>query len=218
MTQTAPSPRTRARRLHERAHYDRDTLHAILDAGLICHIGYVVDGAPVVTPTLYWREGDAVFWHGSSASRMLRASEDMEVCLTVSHLDGLVLARSAFHHSVNYRSAMLFGRARLVRDDAEKVLRLKGLIDGLFPGRWDQMRSISDQELKATRVMWMPIDEASAKIRTGGPKDDAEDMDAPLWAGVAPLRLALGALDQASDAAQAGLPAPVIASRIVTVP
>jgi len=214
--QTPPSPRTRARRVHERARYDRESLNAILDAGLICHVGYVFDGYPVVTPTIYWREGDAVFWHGSSASRMIRANTEAEVCLTVTHLDGLVLARSAFHHSANYRSAMLFGRARAVEDDAAKIRHLKGLVDSLYPGRWESLRPINAQELKATKVLWMPIDEASAKVRAGGPKDDAEDMADPVWAGVAPLPVGLGALQPDAVTAEAARAAPVISRRILT--
>lgn len=130
-----PSARTRAKRIYERASYDRETLYAVLDAGMLCHVGYIFDGYPVVTPTLYWREGDAIYWHGSSASRALRASQDLDVCLTVTHLDGLVLARSAFHHSANYRSAMIFGTARLLADPAEKLASLKAMMDSLCPGR-----------------------------------------------------------------------------------
>jgi len=188
-----PSARTRVKRIHDRAAYDRETLHAVLDAGMLCHVGYMFDGYPVVTPTLYWREGDAIYWHGSSASRALRASEDLEVCLTVTHLDGLVLARSAFHHSANYRSAMIFGTARLVTGDAEKLARLEAMMDGLYPGRWNALRPVSPQELKATRILWMPLDEASVKIRTGGPVDDEEDMGDDVWAGVVPFRIGFDA-------------------------
>jgi hypothetical protein len=214
MSQPPPSARTRVKRVHERARYDREAVEAILDAGVICHVGYVFDGYPVVTPTLYWREGDAVYWHGSSASRMIRASQDAEVCLTVTHFDGLVLARSAFHHSANHRSLMLFGRARLVEGDEAKTARLKALVDSLYPGRWETMRSMSGKELKATRVVGMTIDEASAKIRTGGPSDDPEDLDAPVWAGVAPVRLVAAALEPDAASAQSSLPAPEINRRL----
>jgi nitroimidazol reductase NimA-like FMN-containing flavoprotein (pyridoxamine 5'-phosphate oxidase superfamily) len=186
-----PSERTRVRRLHERGRYDRATIDAILDAQPLAHVGTVVDGLPVVTPTLQWREGDHVYWHGSAASRMLRAAEGREVCLTATLLDGLVLARSAFHHSVNYRSVMLFGRAEKVSDPEEKAARLRYFLDGLYPGRWEQLRPMTAQELKATTVLSMPIDEASAKVRTGPPVDDEDDYALPIWAGVVPVRLAL---------------------------
>jgi len=185
--------RTRLRRLHSRGAHDRATIDAILDAMPLCHVGYVRDGKPVVTPTLQWREGDRVYWHGSSASRALRAADGTDVCLTVSILDGLVLARSAFHHSVNYRSVMIFGRATAVDDPAEKVARMRTFVEGLYPGRWDGLRPLTDQEVKATTVLSMPIDEASAKIRTGGPVDDDEDYALPIWAGVVPVTLILGA-------------------------
>jgi nitroimidazol reductase NimA-like FMN-containing flavoprotein (pyridoxamine 5'-phosphate oxidase superfamily) len=187
----APSERARVRRLHERGHYDRATIDAILDAMPLCHVGIVAGGAPVVTPTLQWREGDHVYWHGSAASRMLRAAEGCEVCLTVSILDGLVLARSAFHHSVNFRSVMLFGRAQKVADPADKAMRLRAFVEGLYPGRWETLRAMTEQELKATTVLTMPIVEASAKVRTGPPKDDEEDYALPIWAGVVPVQLAL---------------------------
>ena len=184
----APSERVRVRRLHERGAYDRATIDAILDAQPVAHVGYAIDGAPFVTPTLQWREGDHVYWHGSAASRMLERCDGAEVCVTVTLVDGLVLARSAFNHSVNYRSVMLLGRARLVSDPAEKEARLRRFVDALFPGRWDQLRPATVQEMKATSVLGLTIDEASAKIRKGPPKDDAEDCALPIWAGVIPLR------------------------------
>ena len=187
--------RTRVRRVPKRGIYDRAVINQVLDAGVLCHVGYVIDGAPYVTPTLYWREDDRVYWHGSSASRMLRKVIGAEVCLTVSHLDGFVLARSGFHHSVNYRSVMLFGVAELVSDVAEKRVRLDRFIDSLFPGRADAIRRTTDQELKATKLLSMPIDEVSAKIRTGGPVDDEEDYALPIWAGVVPVSTTLGAPD-----------------------
>lgn len=187
-----PSERTRVRRLHERGHYDRATIDAILDTMPLCHVGIVVDGCPVVTPTLQWREGDHVYWHGSTASRMICAAEGAEVCLTVAILDGFVLARSAFHHSVNYRSVMLFGRAEKVAGAEAKAARLQRFIDGLFPGRWPTLRPMTEQELKATTVLSLRIDEASAKVRTGPPKDDEEDYALPIWSGVLPVWTEVG--------------------------
>jgi hypothetical protein len=184
--------RTRLRRVPNRGVFERDAINAILDAGVMCHVGYLVDGKPVVTPTLYWREGERIYWHGSSASRMLRAVAGADVCLTVSHLDGLVLARSGFHHSVDYRSVMLFGRAEVVTDSEEVAGRLQNFVDGLFPGRWAALRPPNAQELKATQVLSMPIDEASAKVRDHGVVDEEEDYDWPVWAGVIPVRTVVG--------------------------
>jgi nitroimidazol reductase NimA-like FMN-containing flavoprotein (pyridoxamine 5'-phosphate oxidase superfamily) len=183
--------RTRLRRLRERGRFDRETVYSILDATPWCHVGTVLDGRPVVTPTFHWREGDHVYWHGSSASRALRAAEGADVCLTVSLLDGLVLARSGFHHSANYRSVMIFGRACKVQDRDEKLERLRNFIERLYPGRWDTLRPVTEQELKATAVLTLPIEEASAKLRTGHPVDDEGDYDVPVWAGIVPLRLAI---------------------------
>ena len=189
----SPTERTRLRRQHERGRFDKETLHAILDAGLLCHVGYVVDGAPFVTPTLYWREGDRVYWHGSSASRMLRhQAGGAPVCLTVSHLDGIVLARSGFHHSINYRSVMLFGSAHRVTGAAAKERHLRVFMEQLYPGRWDELRPLNAQETKATKVLGMDIDEASAKVRAGPPIDDEEDYALPIWAGVVPVRTVIG--------------------------
>ncbi len=185
----APSERARLKRLHERGRYDKETVCAILDATPLCHVAYTVDGLPFVTPTLQWREDDRVYWHGSTASRMLRAAEGNEVCLAVTLLDGFVLARSALHHSVNFRSVMVFGRAERV-PDADKELRLHNFVDGLYPGRWDSLRPIYDKELKATTILSLPINEASAKLRSGQPVDDEEDYALPVWAGVVPLELA----------------------------
>ena len=185
----APSERVRVKRVHERSAHDRATIDAILDAAPVAHVGYVVGGQPFVTPTLQWREGDRVYWHGSAASRMLGAADGADVCVTVTLIDGIVLARSAFHHSVNYRSVMLIGRASLVTDPAEKEARLKAFIDGLFPGRWAILRPVTARELRATSVLSIPISEASAKVRIGPPKDDEEDYALEIWAGVLPLRL-----------------------------
>lgn len=191
-THVEKTERSRVRRLHERGRYDRETVYSILDATPLGHVGYVIDGKPTVTPTFHWREEDRVYWHGSSASRALRASEEQDVCLTVSLLDGLVLARSAFHHSANYRSAMVFGKARKIRDDDEKLARLKAFVDRLYPDRWDSLRPITAQELKATTVLSLPIEEASAKLRTGDPVDDEEDYAVPVWAGVLPIHSVVG--------------------------
>ena len=191
-----PTARSKLKRLPKRGHYDRATVYAVLDAGFICHVGYVIDGQPYVTPTAYWREGDAVYWHGSSASRMLRALETgADCCLTVTHLDGLVLARSAFHHSLNFRSAMLFGRARKIEDPAEKLAKLETFVERLYPGRWQDLRPANAKEIKATTVLGMHIDEASAKIRTGPPVDDEADYALPIWAGVIPVHGATGAAE-----------------------
>ncbi|MBM3489259.1 MAG: pyridoxamine 5'-phosphate oxidase family protein [Alphaproteobacteria bacterium] len=184
-----PTERTRVKRLHERGHYDRETVHAILDAGLICHVSYVIDGQPYATPTSYWREGDMLYWHGSSASRMLEnVATGIPVCVTVTHLDGLVLARSGFHSSINYRAVMALGVARLVSDETAKLNTLRAFVERLTPGRWAELRPVTARELKATTVVGMPLKEVSAKVRTGPPKDDAEDYALDVWAGVLPLR------------------------------
>jgi nitroimidazol reductase NimA-like FMN-containing flavoprotein (pyridoxamine 5'-phosphate oxidase superfamily) len=188
------TPRSRVRRHPERAHYDRATVYAILDAALLCHIGYVIDGKPYVTPTLFWRDRDRLFWHGSAASRMLRIERTgISVCVTVSHLDGLVAARSAFRHSLNYRSVMVFGTAAAVADDAEKEAGLKAFIERLYPGRTGLMRPILPQELQATTLIGMTIEEASAKIRDEGPLDLEADRDADCWAGTIPIGQCVGA-------------------------
>jgi hypothetical protein len=189
-----PTPRTRVRRMHERGRYDRETVYAILDAALLCNVGYVIDGLPYVTPTLFWREGERLYWHGSSASRMLRQqSAGIPVCVTVSHVDGLVLARSGFHHSLNYRAVMAFGEAAIVADDEEKTAGLNAFIERLYPGRNRQIRPITPQELKATTLMSMVIDEVSAKVRAHGPVDDEADYALDCWAGVVPVEMRLGA-------------------------
>ena len=192
-TSAAPSERVRVKRLHERGHYDAPTVHAILDAMPVCHVGYVFNGAPYVTPTLQWREGGHIYWHGSSASRMLEAVDEAQVCVTVTIIDGFVMARSAFHHSANYRSVMVLGTARKITDAGEKEVRLRNFVNGMFPGRWDILRPMNAQEIKATTVLSLPLSEASAKIRTGSPKDDAEDYALPIWAGVIPLSMTAGA-------------------------
>lgn len=186
--------RSKLKRLPKRGHYDRETVYAVLDAGFVCHVGYVINGQPYVTPTCYWREGDAVFWHGSSASRMLRHLEKgAECCLTVTHVDALVLARSGFHHSINYRAAMLFGRAHKVEDPQEKLAKMETFVERIAPGRWQGLRPVTKQELKATTLLGMDMSEASAKIRTGPPIDDDEDYALPIWAGLVPIELVAGA-------------------------
>jgi nitroimidazol reductase NimA-like FMN-containing flavoprotein (pyridoxamine 5'-phosphate oxidase superfamily) len=184
----SPTPQTRIRRHPERAHYDREAVFAILDAALICHIGYVIDGRPYVTPTLFWREGERLYWHGSSASRMLRTqAKGIPVCLTVSHVDALILARCAFRHSLNYRAVMAFGSAAIVDAAAEKEAGLNAFIERIYPGRTGIMRGISCQELKATTLMGMTIESASAKVRSGGPLDLEQDYTADCWAGMVPV-------------------------------
>ena len=203
-----PTPRTRIKRLHQRAHYDRKTVYAILDAGLVCHVGYVIDGQPYVTPTAYWREGERVYWHGSSASRMLRqVSNGIPVCFTVSLLDGLVLARSGFHSSINYRSLLALGEAQVVEDAEHKLAALEAFSERLTPGRWAELRPPTTQEVKATTVMSLHLDEVAAKVRTGPPVDDEEDYDLDLWAGVVPLRMVADA-PQADDRLKAGVATP----------
>jgi len=188
-----PTKRTRVKRIPDRGKYDRDTVYAILDAGLVCHVGYNIDGRPFVTPTACWREGDHLYWHGSSASRMLRAQAGgIPVCITVTHLDGLVLARSGFHHSLNYRSVMAIGDAELVDNPDEKLGALRAFVERLVPGRWALIRPPTAQELKATSVLRLRLHEVSAKVRTGPPKDDDADYSLPVWAGVVPVATAIG--------------------------
>jgi uncharacterized protein len=188
--------RSRIRRLHERGSHEEAAVHAVLDAAPMCHVAYVIDGEPYVTPTLHWREGNRVFWHGSSASRFLRKVEGQRACLTVSLMDGYVLARSAYNHSVNYRSAMVFGRAQRLDDPAAIEAALRTMVDGLFPGRWDTLRTMAPQELKATSVLWMDIEEASFKDRAAPPGDD-DEAEFPVWAGVLPLATTMGAAEPA---------------------
>lgn len=193
MTDLAKTDRSRVKRLHERGTYDFDTAAAILDSAFLCHVGYVIDGKPYVTPTSYWREDDTVYWHGSSASRMLRTVQSVgDVCLTVSLIDGLVMARSAFHHSINYRSVMLFGEAHKIEEPGHKLRALENFVERMYPGRWQTLRPANEQELKATSVFAMKIEEGAAKIRNGPPVDDDEDYSWPVWAGVVPLRTVAG--------------------------
>lgn len=188
-----PTRRTRVKRSHERGRYDRATVHAILDAGLLCHVGYVIDGQPYVTPTAYWRRDDRVYWHGSSASRMLRHLKSRpRVCFTVALMDGLVLARSGFHTSVNYRSVMAFGTAELIEDADAKLAALEDMMERIVPGRWPDLAPPSAQELKATTVVSLQLEEVVAKVRDGGAIDDPKDLALDVWAGVVPTTTALG--------------------------
>jgi nitroimidazol reductase NimA-like FMN-containing flavoprotein (pyridoxamine 5'-phosphate oxidase superfamily) len=185
-----PADRIRIKREPQRGRYDRETIDAILDEALICHLGFEVDGQPYVIPTLHARVGDQVYVHGSAASRMLRElASSIRVCLTVTLFDGLVLAKSVFNHSVNYRSVVLFGTATLVDSD-QKLAALEALTEQLAPGRWSEARQPTAQELKATWILTLPIEEASAKVRSGPPEDEPEDLDLPVWAGVVPVHLA----------------------------
>ena len=200
---TTQTERTTVKRLPKRGHYDRETINPILDEGFICHVGFAVDGQPYVIPTGYARVGDDLYIHGSSASRMLRnLSEGVRVCVTVTLIDGLVLARSAFHHSINYRSVVVLGTAELVSGEDEKNKALEAITEHIVPGRWAEVRWPTQLELKATTVLKLAIDEASAKIRTGDPVDDEEDYAMNVWAGVLPLTLQTGApiADKRADA------------------
>ena len=189
----APTERVRLRRKRERGSYERETIEAILDEGLVAHLGIVEDGQPIVIPTLHARDGDVVYCHGSTASRTLRALADgVPACLTVSLIDGLVLARSAMHHSANYRSVVVLGTARLVEDPAERMRGFETIVERIVPGRWPEVRPPTANELAATALLALPIDEASAKVRTGPPLDDEEDYALPMWAGVIPLSLQAG--------------------------
>ena len=176
-------------RLPKRGHYDRETLYGILDATILCHVGFVQDGQPFVIPTNFARQGDTLFLHGATTSRLIRyVGEGGPLCISVAILDGLVLAKSAFHHSVNYRSAVVFGRGRLVEDDAEKLRALELFTERVVPGRWQEVRQPNPQELRATAVAAIDIESASAKMRSGPPSDDEDDLGLPVWAGVLPIR------------------------------
>jgi len=188
-----PTPRTQVKRLAKRGVYDKSQVDAILDEGFLCHVGFVVDGQPYVIPTGYARVGENIYIHGSAASRMLRTLDDgVDVCLTVTLVDGFVLARSAFHHSMNYRSVVVLGKARVVTDPEEKLLALRSFTNHIVPGRWDEVRQPTEPELKSTSVLALPLSEVSAKVRTGGPIDDEEDYALPVWAGVVPICTSVG--------------------------
>jgi nitroimidazol reductase NimA-like FMN-containing flavoprotein (pyridoxamine 5'-phosphate oxidase superfamily) len=192
---TAPlssTPRTTLRRHRDRAMTDRARLYAVLDAGLICHLGVVADGAPLVLPTAYGRDGDTLYLHGSSANGAFLAADGRQVCVTVTHMDGLVAARSVFSHSVNYRSAVVFGAATVVSDSDERLHALELITDHLIPGRWAVARQPTKKEMAATAVLSVPLAEASVKVRTGMPKDEQEDYDLDVWAGVLPIAVTFG--------------------------
>ncbi len=193
MTFDAPTARTRVVRLPKRGDYSQKTIYEILDATFLCHVGFVVDGQPYVIPTGFGRSGDTLYLHGSAASRMLRTlAGGVDVCVTVTLLDGLVLARSAFHHSMNYRSVVMLGKASLVEGDDEKKAALRVISEQIIAGRWNDVRKPTAQELKATTVLALPIAEASAKIRMGPPLDEEEDYVLDVWAGVLPLAVRAG--------------------------
>jgi len=189
-----PTERTRLKRLPQRGSYDRETVYRIIDGALFCHVGFLHNQVPFVIPTLHVRIGEQLYVHGSAASRMLRtAAEGVALCVTVTHVDGLVLARSAFHHSINYRSAIILGVAQEVTDPDAKLRVLHALVEHVVPGRWQDARPPCPKELAATSVLALPITEASAKVRPGGPGDDAADYALPIWAGVIPLKMVTGA-------------------------
>ncbi|MBR1198908.1 pyridoxamine 5'-phosphate oxidase family protein [Bradyrhizobium sp. AUGA SZCCT0240] len=188
------SPRNRVKRLHERGRYDHATVHGLLDASMLCHVSYAIDGQPYCTPTFFWREGSRLYWHGSSASRMLENQSDgQKVCLTVAHLDSLVLARCGFNHSADYRAVMAFGTAYIVTDPDEKARALVAMVDRFFPDRTASLRQSTKQEIKASAVIAMEIEEASAKVRTKGVADDDEDYALPIYAERIPVRTVIGA-------------------------
>jgi nitroimidazol reductase NimA-like FMN-containing flavoprotein (pyridoxamine 5'-phosphate oxidase superfamily) len=207
-----PTERTRVVREPQRGVYDRETIYRILDEGLVCHVGFSTDGQPFVSPTLYARIGHAVYFHGSAASRMLRGvSEGANICLTVTLTDGIVLARSVFNHSMNYRSVVALGKATLVDAPQEKLEALRAFTERILPGRWADARQPNEKELKSTSILRLPLTEASAKVRVGPPEDDAPDYALPIWAGVIPLRVAAGGpiRDEKCDL---GIPLPAYAA------
>ena len=193
MQSFSPTDRTTVRRLPKRGVYDKAEVYAILDEGFICHVGFAIDGQPYVIPTGYARLGDEIYLHGSAASRMLRALGDgLDVCVTVTLVDGFVLSRSAFHHSINYRSVVILGRARVLTDPAQKLIAMRAFTNHILPGRWEEVRQPSDQELKSTMVLALLLEEVSAKVRKGPPIEDEGDVPRPTWAGVVPLHGQLG--------------------------
>jgi hypothetical protein len=185
-----PSARTTVKRHPERGAYDREVIDAILDEALVCHVGFAIDGQPFVIPTIHARDGDVLYLHGSPGSRMLRnLGKGIDACVAVTLLDGLVLARSVYNHSMNYRSVVVLGRAREVSEHGEKLHAMQCVVEHILPGRWEDARQPSEQEIKATAILALALDEASAKIRTGPPTDDEDDLELPVWAGVVPLAL-----------------------------
>jgi nitroimidazol reductase NimA-like FMN-containing flavoprotein (pyridoxamine 5'-phosphate oxidase superfamily) len=216
MDQFPPTGRTSVKRLPKRGVYDKAQVHAILDEGLICHIGFAHDGQTYVIPTGYVRVDDRIYIHGSPASRMLgMLKQGIDMCLTVTLLDGLVLARSAFHHSMNYRSVVVLGKAQLVTDSVEKVRALQAFVDHVVPGRWDEARQPTAKELQGTYVLSLALNEVSAKVRSGPPIDDEEDYELPIWAGVVPLRMESG--EPVADARLAAGIAPFDTARLTSI-
>jgi nitroimidazol reductase NimA-like FMN-containing flavoprotein (pyridoxamine 5'-phosphate oxidase superfamily) len=195
-----------------RAVYDRETIYQILDEAFVCHVGLSTDGQPFVIPTMFARVGDAIFFHGSAASRMLRGLGDgLPVCITVTLIDGLVLARSVFNHSMNYRSVVALGRATLIQEPSEKLQALRAFTEKLLPGRWNDARQPNEQELKATSILQLPLTEVSAKVRTGAVEDDTEDYALNVWAGIIPMRLVVDA-PQRDDRCDPAIPTPAYAA------
>jgi uncharacterized protein len=193
MNTYTPTPRTKVRRLSKRAVYDKALVHEILDEAFICHLGFTVDGQPYVIPTLYARSGDLLYIHGSGASRTLKTlAQGVDVCATVTLVDGYVLARSAFHHSMNYRSVIILGRARLVAEPVERLEALRIMTNHMVPQRWEELREPNELELKQTLVLALPLEEVSAKVRVGPPVDEEADYVSPVWAGVVPIHTQLG--------------------------
>jgi nitroimidazol reductase NimA-like FMN-containing flavoprotein (pyridoxamine 5'-phosphate oxidase superfamily) len=200
MARLGETDRTRIRRAPTRAVKETDTLYQVIDDAYVCHVGFIIDGSPVVIPTLGWRVDDDIFIHGSRGSRMLKAFRDGgEACVTFTLLDGLVMARSAFHHSANYRSAVIFGRPVLIESRQDKLDALEVFMEGIAPGRWGQLRETNDQEIEATDVFRLSLDEASVKMRSGDPVDDKEDLQHPVWAGIIPVRQKFGPAIDADD-------------------
>ena len=208
----AVSDRTRVVREANRAVYDREAIYKILDEGFVCHVGFAAEAQPFVIPTMFARVGDAIYFHGSAASRMLRgAAVGLPVCITVTLTDGLVLARSVFNHSMNYRSVVALGTATLISDPAEKLAALRAFTEKLIPGRWEDARQPNEQELKATSILKLPLTEVSAKVRTGDVEDDAPDYALPVWAGIIPLRLVADAAFR-DERCDASIPTPAYAA------
>lgn len=193
MADYAKTKRTTLKRAHERGSYDRDAVHAILDEALICHVAFIHEGAPAIIPTAHWRDGETFYVHGSSASRMIRSLENgAPACIEVTMTDGLVLARSGYHSSVNYRTVVIYATGRKITEEAEKLSSLEAFMEKIAPGRWDELRAPNAQEMKATTVLAFELSEVSAKIRDGGVEDEPEDMNDPVWAGVVPMRRTFG--------------------------
>ena len=202
------SERVRIRRKPDRGRYDRETIDAILDAAIVGHVGWVLDGQPYVTPTAIWRQGDRLYWHGSTGSRMVRETRHgAPVCVTATILDGLVLARSGLDHSLNYRSVMVLGRAHAIEAEAEALAALEAFFEHLYPGRWAELRPVTPQELRQTTVLWVELTESSAKIRAEGAHDEPGDETWPAWAGVIPVRLVTGA-PEPEQSVPVGMPVP----------